>query len=63
MNKILQKAIEGGRVGTVREKVLVRAVEDMRLWISQEGERSNICTYAILGRTVCSTCNCDRRAK
>jgi hypothetical protein len=35
-------------------------IHDLREWIRSEGERSDVCTFSIMGE-VCSTCRCERK--
>lgn len=42
-------------------KVLSATVRTYAAWIREEGERSNTCTYNVLGE-VCGYCECKRKA-
>ena len=47
----------------VKRHVSMRAaveIRRLREWIREEGERTNTCTYNVLGE-VCSNCECNRK--
>lgn len=37
-------------------------IEDLVRWIKEEGERTDICTFQVLGE-VCDGCRCHRKPK
>lgn len=63
--KIKQISVFFDSIRTAEEsmRTIEERMKELEEWIKYSGVRNNECTYYILGRKVCSNCECKRKPK